>query len=251
MTMTRQRTYTLPSSRHRCLQLGKGKQKWYFLPFLACAVALVFLLGHRADRLYRRTANFTQNDRSSLFHIGIVTTMESTDRQVGPSHAKACPIQCVASADTSHVFWLLRASHTKSTGVRPCCCRVGLLRSLYHMVLYVLQVSEVVTYLLPSWAYTIAQPEAARNIVDLLIFCEQPFCALLPPSCRQLVSDSGKPFAAGHRSHDTALQATPLKQRSGHVGHALPCHGALVPVCFRSRVSCLSCESMCAHVFQL
>ena len=49
----------------------------------------------------------------------------------------------------------------------------------------------MVTYLLPSWAYTASQPEAARNIVDLLIFCEQPFCALLPPSCRQLVSDSG------------------------------------------------------------
>ena len=80
--MTRQRTYALPSSRYRCLQLGKGKKKWYFLPFLACAIALVFLLGHRADRLYRRTANDTQNGRSPLFHIGIVTTMESTDRQV-------------------------------------------------------------------------------------------------------------------------------------------------------------------------
>ena len=49
----------------------------------------------------------------------------------------------------------------------------------------------MVTYLLPSWAYTVSQPEAARNIVDLLVFCEQPFCALLPPSCRQLVSNDG------------------------------------------------------------
>ena len=88
---------------------------------------------------------------------------------------------------------------------------MALLRSLYHMVLYVLQVSEVVTYLLPSWAYTIAQPEAARNIVDLLIFCEQPFCALLPPSCRQLVSNSGKPLSAPHCFPDTALEGRPLE----------------------------------------
>ena len=54
------------------------------------------------------------------------------------------------------------------------------------------QVSEVVTYLLPSWAYTVSQPEAAKNIVDLLIFCEQPYCALLPPTCRQLVNNDGK-----------------------------------------------------------
>ena len=54
------------------------------------------------------------------------------------------------------------------------------------------QVSEVVTYLLPSWAYTVSQPEAAKNIVDMLIFCEQPYCALLPPICRQLVNNDGK-----------------------------------------------------------
>ena len=90
--MTRQRTYTLPSSRYRCFQLSKGKQKWYFLPFLACAIALIFLLGYRADRLYRRTADDTQHGRTSLFHIGIVTTMESTDRQVRPCHTDACPI---------------------------------------------------------------------------------------------------------------------------------------------------------------
>jgi hypothetical protein len=55
-----------------------------------------------------------------------------------------------------------------------------------------MQVSEVVTYLIPSWQYTISQPEAARNIADLLIFCEQAFCALLPATCRQLVSSNGK-----------------------------------------------------------
>ena len=82
--MTRQRVYALPTGRQSCLQLGKGKRKWYFLPFLACAVALVFLLGHRADRLYRRTADQGQAGPDVLFHIGIVTTMESTDRQVGP-----------------------------------------------------------------------------------------------------------------------------------------------------------------------
>ena len=68
-----------------------------------------------------------------------------------------------------------------------------------------MQVSEVVTYLLPSWQYTISQPEAARNIVDLLIFCEQPFCALLPAICRQLVSNDGEhapqsePYCCRHR----------------------------------------------------
>ena len=73
------------------------------------------------------------------------------------------------------------------------------------------QVSEVVTYLLPSWAYTIAQPEAAKNIVDLLIFCEQPFCALLPPSCRQLVSESGELIPAGHGFPNTALESRPTR----------------------------------------
>lgn len=82
--MTRQRVHALATSRHSCLQLGKGKRRWYFLSFLACGIALVFLLGHRADRLYRRTADHRKAGPSSHFHIGIVTTMESTDRQVGP-----------------------------------------------------------------------------------------------------------------------------------------------------------------------
>ena len=56
------------------------------MPFLVCAVALVFLLGHRVDRLYRRThtAELRQAGSSPLLHIGIGTTMESSDRQVGP-----------------------------------------------------------------------------------------------------------------------------------------------------------------------
>ena len=54
-----------------------------------------------------------------------------------------------------------------------------------------MQASELLTYLLPSWAYTACQPEAATNIVDLIIFCEEPFCAALPATCRPLVNTSG------------------------------------------------------------
>ena len=54
-----------------------------------------------------------------------------------------------------------------------------------------MQASELLTYLLPSWAYAACQPEAATNIVDLIIFCEEPFCAILPATCRPLVNSSG------------------------------------------------------------
>ena len=54
-----------------------------------------------------------------------------------------------------------------------------------------MQASELLTYLLPSWAYTACQPEAATNVVDLIIFCEEPFCAILPATCRPLVNTSG------------------------------------------------------------
>ena len=54
-----------------------------------------------------------------------------------------------------------------------------------------MQASEFLTYLLPSWAYTACQPEAATNIVDLIILCEEPFCAILPATCRKLVNTSG------------------------------------------------------------
>ena len=57
-----------------------------------------------------------------------------------------------------------------------------------------MQVSELLTYLLPSWAYTACQPEAATNIVDLIVFCEEPFCAALPATCRPLVNTSGLLF---------------------------------------------------------
>ena len=57
-----------------------------------------------------------------------------------------------------------------------------------------MQASELLTYLLPSWAYTACQPEAATNIVDLIIFCEDRFCAALPATCRPLVNTSGWTF---------------------------------------------------------
>ena len=58
-----------------------------------------------------------------------------------------------------------------------------------------MQASELLTYLLPSWAYTACQPEAATNIVDLIIFCEDRFCAALPATCRLLVNTSGWTFS--------------------------------------------------------
>lgn len=85
----------LLNKRHRCYQLVHGKHRRLCLFLLVCAVAVLLFFGGRPSG--RSMGAFGgQNERSPFFHIGIVTMMESSDRQViavvtlGAVHACAC-----------------------------------------------------------------------------------------------------------------------------------------------------------------
>ena len=85
---------TLNKSR-RCYQFVHGKQRRLCLFLLVSAVAVLLFFGGRPPGSSMGALG-GQNKRSPFFHIGIVTMMESSDRQVmavvtrGAVHACAC-----------------------------------------------------------------------------------------------------------------------------------------------------------------
>ena len=80
---------------HRCYQLVHGKQTRLCLFLPVCAVAVLLFFGGRPSGRSMGALG-GQNERNPFFHIGIVTMMEPSDRQVmgvvtrGAVHACAC-----------------------------------------------------------------------------------------------------------------------------------------------------------------
>ena len=87
LSMARQRMPALSHGKGSCLQLESSRRRWLCLALLASAVALVLLV-HRPEILHRKTHDATEMlaGNSTFFHIGIVTMMESSDRQVTSFH---------------------------------------------------------------------------------------------------------------------------------------------------------------------